>query len=228
MSNELSLTGGIIPNLASLGTSKYADEKAFNEVASGASFLPRLMLMGGNSMAVKEGKINQGRYALVHSKERFDDLSPECPVLVLGWRPKALQIGAEEVISIYNNASEEFKRIATRADSGEQDTGCLYGPEFLVWVPQVKAFSSYFMSSKTARREAPQLKAMMGKPALLKCQLIKSGKFAWHGPVVTMYSQPVVNMPTMEEITEQVTRFNNPPEAETEAAPEEGATDRPR
>lgn len=228
MSNELvssTTTANILPNLAELGGAKYADDKAFAIVAQGANFLPRVMLMGSNSTAVKEGKINQGRYGLVRGKDQLDDLTPECPVIVLGWRPKAMQITEDEVISIFNPQSDEFKRIATKADSGEQDTGCMYGPEFLVWVPSVAAFATFFMSSKTARREAPQLKALMGKAALLKCQLIKAGKFAWHGPVVTMYSQPVTKMPAQEEIIEQVQKFNNPPETESEQAP---ADDRAR
>lgn len=226
MSNEIipAQLGGA---LANLGSAKYADDKAFDIVATGANFLPRVMLMGSNSTAVKEGKINQGRYALVRSKDSLEDLSPELPVLVLGWRPKAMQIGDDSVISIFNPKSTEFLRIATKADSGEQDTGCMYGPEFLVWVPATKSFATFFMSSKTARREAPQMKALMGKGALLKCQLIKAGKFAWHGPVVTMYSAPFTALPEMDAISDQVAKFNNPPEEETEAVPE-GADDRAR
>src|SRR4051812_46422766 len=177
------------------------------------------MLMGSSSNAVKEGKINQGCYGLVRGKDQIEDLTKEVPVLVLGWRPKALQIGKEDILSIYNPASAEFKRIATLADSGAQDTGCMYGPEFLVWIPSAKAFATFFMSSKTSRREAPQVKALMGKAALLKAQLIKAGKFVWHGPVCTMYSQPVSDMPDMAEVTEQVTKFNSPPETESEQAP---------
>lgn len=223
MSDIVPVPGGsLIPALTDLGVAKYADDKAFNEVASGASFLPRVMLIGSNSNLAKEGKMGQGRFALVRSKEQFDDLTNEVPILVLGWRPKAMQIGKDEVTSIYNPQSEMFKKIQARADSGDQDTGCMYGPEFLVWVPGVQAFATYFMSSKTSRREAPQLRALTGKAALLKAQLIKSGKFMWHGPVCTMYSQPLTHMPTMEDVADQVKKFNTPPETETEAAPEAG------
>ncbi len=216
MANEI-----VVPGLQEMGAAKYADDKSFAVVAQGANYLPRVQLMGANSNAVKEGKIGQGRYAFVRGKDQMEDLTQEIPVLVLGWRPKALQILEDEVISVFNPASEEFKRIAATADSGAQDTGCMYGPEFLVWVPAVKAFGTFYMSSKTARREAPQMRALMGKLALLKCQLIKAGKFIWHGPVVTMCSQAVSDMPGIEDVTEQVTKFNNPPESEKEAAPAE-------
>jgi hypothetical protein len=215
MSNELI-------NVSEMGVSKYADDKAFESMSS-VSFLPRVQLMGSGSNAVKEGKINQGHYALVTGKDKLDDLTKELPVLVLAWRPKAMEIGAENVISIYNPASAEFKRIAEKSE--EPDSGCMYGPEFLLWVPSSRTFATFFMSSKTARREAPQLKGLMGKSALLKSQLIKAKKFAWHGPVVTPCSQPF-DMPGMDEVKDQVQKFNNPPENETEKAPEAGDRDR--
>ncbi len=82
------------------------------------------------------------------------------------------------------------------------------------------------MSSKTARREAPQLKGLMGKAATLKAQLIKAKKYAWHGPVVTPCSAPIDPLPQLDLAREEVQKFNNPPENETEAAPETGDRDR--
>jgi len=219
MTNEIALNNETALAISDLGIAKYADDKSFDIVANGAAWLPRVMLMGSNSTAVKEGKINQGRYAFVRTKDNLDDLTPEVPVLVLSWRPKAMHITDSDVLSVYNPSSQAFKNIAAEADSGKQDTGCMYGPEFLLWVPSVRGFGTYFMSSKTSRREAPNLKSLMGKSALLKCQLIKANKYAWHGPVVTMYSQPLTALPTQDELIEQVTKFNSPPETEKEEAP---------
>lgn len=216
MSNEL------IPLENLGGVSKYADDKNFDAVSSGG-FLPRLQLMGSSSNAVKESKINQGHYALVKGKDQIEDLTKEVQVIVLAWRPKALEIGTETVLSVYNPKSEDFNRIALKSE--ESDSGCMYGPEFLVWVPSQKCFATFFMSSKTARREAPQLKGLMGKAATLKAQLIKAKKYAWHGPVVTPCSAPL-DLPDMEKAREEALKFNNPPESDTEAAPDAGARDR--
>lgn len=209
-------------NVNEMGLSKYADDKSFEQISS-VGFLPRVQLMGSNSNAVKEGQIGQGHYALIRGKDQVQDLTKEVPVVVLSWRPKAMEITSESVISVYNPKSSEFDRIAKKSE--ESDSGCMYGPEFLLWVPSLKAFATFFMSSKTARREAPQLKGLLGKAALLKSQLIKAKKFAWHGPVVTPCSQPL-DLPDLDEAREQAQKFNNPPENETEAAPDAGDRDR--
>lgn len=215
MSNEL------IP-VGDMGVSKYADDTNFAAISSGG-FLPRLQLMGSSSNAVKESKIGQGCYALVKGKDQIEDLTKEVNVIVLAWRPKALEIGTENVLSVYNPKHADFTRIAEKSE--EQDSGCMYGPEFLVWVPSAKTFATFFMSSKTSRREAPQLKGLLGKAATLKAQLIKAKKYAWHGPVVTPCSAPL-DLPDMDKAREEAQKFNNPPENETEAAPEAGDRDR--
>lgn len=209
-------------NVTEMGVSKHADDKTFDSMSSGG-FLPRLQLMGSSSTAVKEGKINQGHYALVRGKDQIEDLTKEVNVVVLAWRPQALEIGAETVLSVYNPKHPDFSRIAEKSE--EADSGCMYGPEFLVWVPSHKVFATFFMSSKTARREAPQLKGLLGRAATLKAQLIKAKKYAWHGPVVTPCSAPL-DLPNMEEAQVEVNKFNNPPENETEKAPEAGDRDR--
>ncbi len=216
MANEL-----LVPATA-LGVSKYSTEEAFAGVSTLGAFLPRLMLMSGNSTMVKEDKIGSGRWGLVQGKEVLD-LTKETNVVVLGWRPKALKITDDEVVSIYDQKHPEFTKIAEQSEV--KDSGCMYGAEFLVWIPSVKQFASYYMSSKTSRREAGPLKALMGAGATLKIQLIKNKKFSWHGPVITACTAPM-DLPIMEDIQKEVTKFNNPPAEETEAAPE--GTDRDR
>lgn len=207
--------------LAQAGSSKYADNAAFNELSAAGGFLPRVMLMTANSMLVQEGKINQGHYGLVKSKDSCEDLTKEVTCLALAWRPKAMEIVEGEITTIYDHKSAEFDRIAKA--SVTPDSGCMYGPEFLLWLPSAKCFATYYASSKTARREAPNLFNLIGKPALLKSHLIKGKKFNWFGPVVTSCSVPF-SYPSDEDIVENVKRFNNVPD--TEVVPE--TDDRPR
>src|SRR5436189_2682433 len=207
MSNEM-----IVPNM---GVAKFADDKTFTEVASG-NFLPRLQLFGGNSEAVKESKIGMAHYGIVRDKS-LTDLGKEPAILILSWRPKALEIKDGQVTSIFDPKSPEFKRIA--AASELPDSGCMYGPEFLVYVPQEKVFCTFLMGSKTARRAAPEVKALMGRAATLKSQFIKTPKYSWHGPVVTICST-TFELPPETEMREVVQKFNNPPESEEEAVPE--------
>lgn len=211
MSDEL------IP-MGELGVAKFADEKTFEALSSNA-FLPRLQLMGSSSTAVKEGKISQGHYGLVRGKDQVEDLTKETNVIVLSWRPKALEIKESSVVSVYDPKSPEFKRITEKSE--EPDSGCMFGPEFLVWVPSHRTFATVYMSSKTARREAPVVRGLMGKAATLKAQLIKAKKFAWHGMVVTPCSQPL-DLPDLAQAKEETAKFNNPPSEETEAVPDTG------
>lgn len=203
--------------------SKYATDAAFNAVAS-ASYLPRLTLYGANSEAVKEAKIPMAHYGLARSKDQIDDLTKEVVVVVIAWRPKALDMSGDPIISNYNPSSLEFKRISLK--SGEKNSGCMYGPEFLVYVPAAKAFATFFFGSKTARREAPNMKGLMGCAALCKAQLIKTTDYSWHGPVITPCSQSV-ELPDPESVREEAQKFNNPPESEIEKI-EETVSDRPR
>jgi len=216
MSDQIIQTG-------EFGIGKYSDDRIFADVTAAGGWLPRLQLMGSNSDLVKEAKIGLGRWALLTNKDSFIDLGTETHVLILGWRPKAMEIG-DEVVSVFNPKADEFKRIMEKSE--EPDSGCMFGPEYLVWIPELKKFAGLFMASKTARREAPNLRALMGKFATLKARLIKSQRYSWHGPVVTPCSA-TFEVPTMEEIREQAEKFNNPPEDEVEAAPS-GGEDRPR
>lgn len=226
MSNELSANPAedLALILAQTGVGKYNSDDDFNHLSTTAGFLPRLMLMSSGSNLVKEGKINQGCYGLVRSKDQVDDLTKEVPCLPLAWRSKAMKITNDEVISIYDRKNSLFAEIVELSEV--KDSGCMYGPEFLLWVPSAKCFATFYASSKTSRREAPQLRDKIGKPALLKIRLIKGKKYSWFGPVITACSASF-GIPSVNEITEQVTKFNNPPVAEKEAAPE-GATTRAR
>jgi len=224
MSNE---TGLSIP-ASEFGVAKYADPQAFTEVTS-ASFLPRLQLMGGNSELVKEGKIGIGRWALLRNKDQFVDLGPQVDALILSWRPKAMELKDNNsvVLSFFNPKDEAFRKVMEKSEV--PNSGCMYGPEYLVWLPAPhNVYLSFFMASKTARREAPMVQALMHKFATLKIRLIKTAKFSWHGPVVTGCTT-TYEVPVKEELLEQVNKFNNPPENEIESAPDDaGADGQPR
>lgn len=202
------------------GMQKYTD-KTFDEVASSTKFLPRLQLFSSNSAEVKEDRIRQGRYGLVTMKgQPVIDLTDTVDVLVCVWRPKALDMSdLNNVISIFDVTNPMFVKIAGQAD--DTDSGCMFGIEFLVWVPSVQKFATFFCGSKTARREAINIKGMTGQKVTLKSHLIKKGKHSWHGPRVFECSTPF-DMPEVGELRERVNEFNNPPATDVEEAPSGG------
>ena len=187
----------------------------FDEVTSNeTSYLPRLQLFGSKSAACAEQKIGIGHWGLVND-DVITDLSTTTDIVILAFRAKALDTSGDTVINNHDATSEVYAAI--REKSKVQDSGCMYGPEFLVFVPSEKVFATYFASSKTARREAKKLRPLLGCGATLKCRLIEQGKWKWHGPIVLPCSAPLT-VPDVEIIKEQIEKFKNPPVSDIEVA----------
>jgi hypothetical protein len=212
---------GTLDVLKLLGGMQKFEDKVFEEVATSTKFLPRLQLFSSNSSEVKEDKIRMGHYGLVTMKgQPVIDLTSTVDVLVCVWRPKALDMSdINNVVSIFDVTNPMFVSIASKAD--DTDSGCMFGIEFLVWVPSVGKFATFFCGSKTARREAINIKGLTGQKVTLKTHLIKKGKHSWHGPRVFECSAPF-EMPDVAELRERVNEFNNPPATDVEEAPTGG------
>lgn len=182
---------------------------AFDKVVASSSFLPRVQLFGSNSGAVKEDKIGQGRYGLVRDKNSIEDLSQSFNCLPLDWRWKAMQVADGAVVSVYDFNSDAFTKLKDTADN-EKDSGCMWGVEFLIWMPDQKEFATFYLSSATARREAKPMRARTQPeclPTTLTRELIKKPKYSWFGPKVNACSTPLSSYPSQEEVNEQVEKF---------------------
>jgi len=198
-------------------------EEQIDDVAASTDYFKRLQLMGSNSEAVKEGKMAMGHYALVTDKENMKDLGNQVDVLVCGMRLKAMEITDEgDVINSYDPNEPDFVRI--KELSGNPDSGCLCGLDFLLWLPSEQMFVTFFMASKSARREAPNLRAKIqdNKPgaATLNVKLASNKRYKWHVTVVKDCSTPFA-MPEGQDIVDNVTKFQNPPKTESEAVTED-------
>lgn len=210
-------TGDMIPQM---------DDKTLAAVSSSGDYLPRLQLFGGNSDACKKGQIPIANYGLVSGKDTILDLGKEVDVLVICGRPKALRIGDDgQIITKFDPNDDEFKKIAD--DSLVQDSGCMFGPEFLLYVPDMQKFATFFMSSKTARRSAGSVHARLRKAATLKAEFIQTKKYSWHGPVCTPCSTPMTP-PSNDDIKMAVTKFMAAKASSVETAPEAAGTERAR
>jgi len=205
----------ILSELGTLAPSKY-DDSTFDSLKAGA-FLPRLQLMTSNSKLCKSGEFPINHYAFVQDQDH-KDLGKNVDILVCAWRPKAMDLGGT-VVSSYDETSETFKQIQNK--SNQKNSNCMWGYEFLVWIPSVEKFGSYFCGSKTARREAPHVKARMHNRATLGSHEIKGDEYSWYGPTTSDCSTPF-NMPGKEAFTAEVEKFENPSDEGPELAPEEG------
>lgn len=220
MSNDLT-----VPEKGTLVAGNITDD-LFNQITAGNDFFPRIQLMGGNSGLVQEGKATVGNYCFIRTKEDFADLGAEIDVLVCAMRLKAMRI-ADEVISVFDPEDPEFSKIW--AESKIKDSGCLAGPEFLLWLPEKKEFVTFFMASKTASKVAPTVRTYIAdgspRPCTLKATLITTKKYKWHGPVITDCSTPFPP-PEQEAFIDALDKFQNPPENEVESVDDTDTRDR--
>jgi len=174
-----------------------------------------MQLYTASSAAITSGFIGSGRFGVPLAKDKIEDLGNSVDCLPVAWRFKAMKFG-EAVISVYNPQSKQFKDIQNTADE-VPDSGCSYGLEFLVWLPSLKQFVTYFMNSKTSRLVAPEVKDRLGTPITIRSNLIKKGSRQWHGPVVSICSTPF-EAPNQEDLLTNATKFANPKESEVEEA----------
>src|SRR5262245_16703649 len=231
MSNELSKL--LVPSELIAEPAKYADNETFARMA-GSGFLPRVQLTAGLSKVVSAGKVSVGKWVMMRGKSDIMHIFGDSfSCLILGWRPKALRIEGNTAKVIFNPNGEEFKSIERDAEKRPRIKGCLYGPEYLIYVPEVNELASLHFNNITMRNRAGDMKPLIGRAATLRVELIESKGNSWHGPVVTPCSTPVP-MPEqggdeftalMDRMKAERDKFNNPPEQLTEEVPAEEVND---
>jgi hypothetical protein len=207
MPNELATLTEALPQ-------KYSAED-FAAAASNNAFLPRLQLMTANSEVCKEGKFPINHYALIRDSSH-QDLGVEVDVLVAAWRPKAMRIGDDNIVTSYDVQSADFKKIVE--DSANVNSGCMYGPEYLVWVASAKSFATLYCGSKTNRRESGNIQTNIGKVVSLKAKKCQNSKNTWFGILASPSSVTPNPLPEQGKLVEEVQKFQNPPESDVQAA----------
>jgi len=195
-------------------------QEAFNEEVSSGEFLPRLQVADTNSKICKRKQVEAGNWGLVRNEDDVVDLSNQVDILIIHMRWTALDTNGEKPIFSHEKESDTFKTIAD--NSTVKDSGCLWGPEFLVYIPTAKTFATYFCCSITARREAKNIFKLMHKAATFKTHFIETKKYSWYGPLVVECSTPL-ETPPMEEIKKQALKFAS---AESEEVAEDDKRDR--
>lgn len=194
-------------------------------------FLPRMQLFTANSNEVKRGKITLAHYGLIKGKEKeLIDLGKQVLMYPIAWRPKSLDAKAEPVLAYHNPRSAEYLAIKKRADD-DSNSGCMYGPEFLVYLKE-HGFVTFFFGSKTARNESPKLRALLPtdgrfKAALMQAVFIETKEYSWHGPQVLPSSQSF-DLPDMDAVNAVAMQFLKPKDSEVQEKAEESVTNADR
>lgn len=194
------------------------DDEAFKVATQSGDWLPRLQLMTANSKECKGGDFPINHYALVRD-QNFQDLGKSVDVLIVEWRPKAMEID-EQVYAVYDPDHDDFKRI--QEQSNVKDSGCMYGPEFLVWVPSADSWATFFMGSKSSRREAKSVRALLRNAGTLKSKEITTTKYTWWSPIIEKCTTSF-DLPNQDDVAKEHNKFTNPPDPGIEMAPETDA-----
>jgi len=198
---------------------KQQADKDFDIVVSN-NYLPRLQLMTAASDIVKKGDFPSNHYALVTGGNMLD-LGKTVDCKIIAMRYKAMSLGEDTLVS-FDPAEKLFEEIMARAS--QDGTGNMYGPEFLVYIPDSNKFATFFMASKTARNESGAVKDLIGKDATLDSKEFKR-KYTWYGPRAYLCATTLAD-PDPTDLATEYNRFKNPPKSEVEVA--EDTTSRER
>lgn len=155
MSNEL------IPfNADQLPSVELATDAELQELTKGTDFLQRIQLVTKGKY-VDTQKIGPGRYGVPQpGGEEILDLGSEIDILPLAVRAKALDMrDRDAIIAVYDMNLPEFESIKTR--SAGPNSGCIWGPSFLVLERVTGNFYEYFMGNKSARQESGKLRPFL-------------------------------------------------------------------
>lgn len=197
--SQLAKTDSLLPAI-----SPNVTDEDFSKYAKSSKFLNRIQLYGSSSKLTNLNKISQGHFGVPVSKDKVVDLGESFDCLVIQFRLKAMDINGERPVSFFNKDSEQFQSVVER--SSVKGSGCMWGPEFLLWIPSKKMFASMFFCNPTMRNVADDLKALHGHRATISSNLIETKKHMWHGPEITQCSTPF-EIPNMDSIVAENEKF---------------------
>jgi hypothetical protein len=233
MSNDQAL---VPVNLNQLPSTQLGSDSGFDSLSEGNEFLARLQLFSKGG-AINKGLIKPGHWGIPEGDEDVTDLGTSIDLLPLARRPKALDMSDKDAIVVnYDMESDEFKRIADAA--GEQDSGCMFGPSFLVIERSTGRFLEWFCGTKSTRSEAKKIYPYLPLteqdiaqrkleaephgplPFTMKIKLVERKRFSWHVPVVVKCSTPFTQLPEMDRIVKEIEKFINPQDSGVEKVDE--------
>jgi hypothetical protein len=208
-------------------------DEDFADLAKGGDFLGRLQLCGKGKY-IDKGLIRPGHYGIPESADEIEDLGNSVDVIPFARKAKAVDMRDKDaIITSYDKNSDLFQKIKTIAEqktSGDGMSGCMYGVSFLMFERATGRFLEFFCSSKSTRSEAKKIYAYLPLtqididakvkagmdmegvkphgplPMTLKSRLVE-GKFSYWVPVAVKCSTPFSNVPSMDAIHREMTRF---------------------
>jgi hypothetical protein len=156
MSNtSLAAFGSIPVSEAALPSTEKAAKKPQGK------FLPRVQFVStGSSKLVTDKKVEVGHWALVDGDETTD-LGESIDVIVLARVDKGVDFSGDETVVAFKSSNEEdnaeYARIEAEVIADGYDSGCMYGPVYLLFLCDTEQFVELFFNNTSGRNEADNI-----------------------------------------------------------------------
>ncbi len=197
-----SLTG-----VTSAGQMEKYNSNLLFEMTKRGDYLARLALQGSSSDLVKDDKIAKGNYAFITSKESFIDLGPSVDIMPFVWRSLALDISSKPPLAVYDETSPMFMTIMAKSKPG-MNLMCMWGPQFLVWIPKIEKFAGLHLNSATNRPCGTMIDELKNKGVTLTwSKRTNDAGQKWEGIVVNPCTTPFA-IPDLGAIKTAIDKFN--------------------
>jgi hypothetical protein len=241
MSNDLTVLNELFTGENALYQQSEEELRQLDRMSSASSFLQRLQLYAKGKSGAKGTIIEAGHYGVPKSGDEILDLGDTIDVYPLFRKPKAIDMSDTDNIIVSNTpGSKEFARIEDMADN-VKDSGCAYGPAYLVYERSTATFYEFFCGNKSGRREASEINKYLpvtpqmidlgttqekeprfARPMTLTSEFAKKGKWEWFAPKAQECLTPF-DLPSIDQIKFEIERFRKLEDAEVEVV-EEGQT----
>lgn len=193
-----------------------------DEVAKSKEWLGYIEQAAVNNKQVVKGIKASGHFYHCIRKDEQIDLGKEFDALVCGSRPKAIDFrNMEKILSYYNVKDEGFQKVKDL--SGTKDSGCMFGPAFLLWIPKANVFSEYLYANISAKNQAGITQDLMDKWVTYKHKAADNAKGAWNTFTVTPCSMKG-EAPDPKRFAAVMHDWDNPPVMAEKADAPAGAT----
>jgi len=222
MSNDLTTFGGDIPfSQAAIAKPAASQDR---------DYAARLQLVSKGKM-VDKGLARPGSFAVVDG-ENVTDLGNSVDCIPLACLDKALDVSGEEVSVAFGKDNPEYQRIA--AEALKPDSGCMFGPVYLLFERTTGSFLELFFNNKSGRVVADRLGALLPiskaaaeahgvdarapQAANVSSKYIEKGRYAWYAPeIAKAEGVSFDNPPSAEALTKAVVNFLKQGEFEAES-----------
>lgn len=217
LTTETSL-GDLFGNGGALSTQTADDLKALDAMTSSSSFLQRMQLYSKGKSGASGTIIEGGHFGIPKSSDDILDLGKSVDLLVIARKAKAIDMSDTDNIIVSNSpADAEFKRIVDLADN-TRDSGCAYGPTYLVYERSTSSFYELFMGNKSGRYASAKINEFLpsvvdGTPTFptmtLASEYITKGKWNWFAPKPSA-GLTAIDLPSADVLKSEIERFMKP------------------